>query len=217
MARSGVYKSEVRQARDSLLAQGRIHPSTPCASRSGNTGSKTTIHKYLKELEEDDGGVDDHKASIGEALQDLVGRLAAQLKEEANHRVDQILAQGADKDKRHAETTAALRQEVAALSDNLQRAEATALQERSAHEHISEELQNEKIIRHTLERQVIDLKERLAENDAHRQSIEEKHQHARDALEHYRQSVKEQRDQDQRRMSSRSSRCRLRCVNCNRV
>lgn len=47
--------------------------------------------------------------------------------------------------------------------------------------------------------QVTDLKERLAENEIHRQSLEEKHNHARDALEHYRSSVKEQRDQDIRR------------------
>ncbi|TDF62211.1 hypothetical protein [Cupriavidus sp. L7L] len=44
-----------------------------------------------------------------------------------------------------------------------------------------------------------DLKERLAENEAHRRSLEEKHQHAREALDHYRQAVKDQRDQDQRR------------------
>ena len=43
------------------------------------------------------------------------------------------------------------------------------------------------------------LKERLVENEAHRQSLETKHTHAREALEHYRESVKEQRDQDIRR------------------
>ena len=36
-------------------------------------------------------------------------------------------------------------------------------------------------------------------NEAHRQSLDEKHQHARAALEHYRQSVKEQREQELRR------------------
>ena len=34
---------------------------------------------------------------------------------------------------------------------------------------------------------------------AHARSLEEKHQHAREALEHYRTSVKEQREQEQRR------------------
>jgi chromosome segregation ATPase len=46
---------------------------------------------------------------------------------------------------------------------------------------------------------VVDLKDRLAENEQHRKSLEEKHAHARNALDHYRQSVKDQRDQDQRR------------------
>ncbi len=39
----------------------------------------------------------------------------------------------------------------------------------------------------------------LDEKQAQIDSLEEKHQHSREALEHYRQSVKEQRDQDQRK------------------
>lgn len=54
-------------------------------------------------------------------------------------------------------------------------------------------------MRQVAEQQVADLQQRLAENEAHRRSLEEKHQHARQALEHYRQSVKEQRDADIRR------------------
>lgn len=54
-------------------------------------------------------------------------------------------------------------------------------------------------MRQVAEQQVADLQQRLAENEAHRQSLEEKHQHARQALEHYRQSVKEQREADIRR------------------
>lgn len=40
---------------------------------------------------------------------------------------------------------------------------------------------------------------RIAEHEAHAQSLEQKHQHAREALEHYRTSVKDQREQEQRR------------------
>ena len=50
-----------------------------------------------------------------------------------------------------------------------------------------------------LAQQVLDLQERLAAEERHRQSLEEKHQHARQALEHFRQSSKEQREQDQRK------------------
>lgn len=39
----------------------------------------------------------------------------------------------------------------------------------------------------------------MAENEAHRVSLEDKHTHARQALQHYRQAAKDQRDQDQRR------------------
>ena len=44
-----------------------------------------------------------------------------------------------------------------------------------------------------------DLELRVQEKDEHIRSLEEKHVHARDALEHYRNSIKEQRDQEQRR------------------
>lgn len=199
MARAGLYKSEVKKARDSLIAQNK-NPSVDAVRVAlGNTGSKTTIHKYLKELEEENGGADGRKASISEVLQDMVARLAAQLQDEANVRIEEMRAQSAEKNRQHAEALAAMQKEVDALSSQLQRSETTAHQEKDAHDRTREALQSETIVRHTLEQQVADLKERLAENEAHRQSIEEKHQHARDALEHYRQSVKEQRDQDQRR------------------
>lgn len=59
--------------------------------------------------------------------------------------------------------------------------------------------QRESTMRQVADQQVLDLQQRLGENEAHRQSLEEKHQHARQALEHYRQSVKEQREADIRR------------------
>src|SRR5438445_1671859 len=144
MARTGLYKSEVKKARDSLIALGK-NPSVDAVRIAlGNTGSKTTIHKYLKELDEDDGG-DGRKAPVSEALQDLVARLAAQLQEEANLRVDQIQAQGADKDRLHAEAMAALKQELATLGTQLQRAEAAANQEATAHGRTHDALQQETI------------------------------------------------------------------------
>jgi chromosome segregation ATPase len=199
MARTGLYKSDVKKARDSLLALG-TNPSVDAVRVAlGNTGSKTTIHKYLKELDEENGGAGGRTASISEALQDLVARLAGQLQEEANARIDAVQAQSRDKARQHTEALAALQQEIAALSEQLQRAETAAQQEAAAHGRTHEAMHSETIARHTAEQQVADLRGRLAENATHRQSLEEKHQHAREALEHYRQSVKEQRDQDQRR------------------
>ncbi|MEV4777584.1 hypothetical protein [Burkholderia sp. LMU1-1-1.1] len=88
---------------------------------------------------------------------------------------------------------------MATIKAQLLEAKADADHEAQSHAQTSANLQNEAILRHTGEQQVADLKERLTENEAHRRSLEEKHAHAREGLEHYRQSVKEQRDQDQRR------------------
>jgi len=46
---------------------------------------------------------------------------------------------------------------------------------------------------------VLDLNGRLADAERHQASLEEKHKHARDALEHYRTAAKDQREQEQRR------------------
>lgn len=199
MARAGLYQSEVKKARDALVAQGR-HPSVDAVRVAlGNTGSKTTIHKYLKELAEVEGGADGRKASITDALQDLVSRLAAQLHEEGNARIATVEAQSLEKDRLHVGVLATLQQDNEELARQREHFDTLLKQEQAAHRRTRTALQDESIARHTAEQQVVDLKERLSENEAHRLSIEEKHKHAREALEHYRQSIKEQRDQDQRR------------------
>jgi len=199
MARSGLYKSDVKKARDALIAEG-INPSVDAVRVAlGNTGSKTTIHKYLKELEEEDGGAGGKRSSISEALQDLVERLAARLENEAQ---DRIAAARATSDAMAAEQAGLLQ---AAQNDNAQQRARVleleaALQEQAAALVASRnDHQRESTMRQVAEQQVADLQQRLAENETHRQSLEEKHQHARQALEHYRQSVKEQREADIRR------------------
>ena len=87
MARSGLYKSDIQKARDRLLAQGK-HPSVDAMRvELGNTGSKGTIHRYLKEIEEEEGPAPGSRVAVSEAIQDLVGRLAARVNEEAEERV----------------------------------------------------------------------------------------------------------------------------------
>ncbi|MDE2419677.1 MAG: DNA-binding protein [Gammaproteobacteria bacterium] len=199
MARTGLYKSEVKKARESLLAQSKYPSVDAVRVELGNTGSKTTIHKYLKELEEEDGGSTRHKIEISEALQNLISRLSSQLQDEANAQVREIRSESEAKDQLHTEQLSVLHTKIEALGNQVRLSESTLLLEKSAHHETQITLQNETIVRHTLMQQVTDLNDRLAENETHRQSLEEKHQHARDALEHYRQSVKEQREQDQRR------------------
>lgn len=199
MARAGLYQSDIKKARDALLAQGRYPSVDAVRVALGNTGSKTTIHKYLKELETEKGSGDGRKAPISDALHDIVVRLAARLHEEADERASAIEARNAEQERNHAEAVNNYEKELAALQQQLRQATDDGIEEIRTHTQTRSSLQNETILRHTAQQQVADLQERLAENEAHRRSLEEKHGHARDSLEHYRQSVKEQRDQDQRR------------------
>ncbi|HJV85213.1 MAG TPA: DNA-binding protein [Noviherbaspirillum sp.] len=198
MARSGLYKSEVKKARDSLVAMGK-HPSVDAVRVAlGNTGSKTTIHKYLKELEAEEGS-DGRKPTISDALQDLVERLAAQLHKEADAQVDAVRAQQAEQNRKYAGELAAARHDCTVWHDQARQTEAALRDEQAKNSRTKEALQQETIARSTSEQQVADIKERLAENESHRKSLEEKHRRAYEALEHYRQSVKDQREQDQQR------------------
>lgn len=200
MARSGLYKSDVQKARDALISQG-TNPSVDAVRVAlGNTGSKTTIHKYLKELEAEDGGAGGGKrSSISDSLQDLVERLAARLQEEAEEGITALRVEAAAKVAAQVASLQAAQMENSRLRSRVSELE-TALQKQGAALVASQaDHQSESTMRLVAEQQVEDFKQRLAENEAHRQSLEEKHLHARQALEHYRQSVKEQREADIRR------------------
>ena len=199
MARSGLYKSDVQKARDALISQG-TNPSVDAVRVAlGNTGSKTTIHKYLKELEAEDGGAGNKRSSISDSLQDLVERLAARLQEEAEEGITALRAEADVKVATHVASLQAAQMENSQLRSRVSELE-TALEKQGAALVASQaDHQSESTMRLIAEQQVEDFKQRLAENEAHRQSLEEKHLHARQALEHYRQSVKEQREADIRR------------------
>lgn len=119
MARIGLDKAAVKKARDGLLAQS-LYPSVDAVRVAlGNTGSKTTIHKYLKELDEEEGG-GARKAGISDALQELVARLAARLQAEADGRLATAVAGYEEKERRHLAAEKRMQQE---LSEALRRHE----------------------------------------------------------------------------------------------
>lgn len=199
MARSGLYKSEVQRARDALMAQGK-HPSVDAVRvELGNTGSKTTIHRYLKELEEEDNQGVGAKVAVSEALQDLVGRLAARLHEEAEATIAEAQKRFQAQQQEQQTALEASRHEAAALTTQLQRTETALQAENEAHAQVREALTEANMTVRQMEERIAGLTTRVAEHEAHARSLEEKHQHAREALEHYRTSVREQREQEQRR------------------
>jgi chromosome segregation ATPase len=190
---------DIKRARDALLAQGQ-HPSIDAIRIAlGNTGSKTTIHRYLKELEDEDDASLTRAGSLSDAIQDLVARLAARLHEEAQMVVGQQTTMAAAQRLQAQAEIAKLADDVAALRAQLAEAGAAVVREQAAHADTHAALQQRALNVERLAQQVRNLTERLAEHDGFRRSLEEKLQHAHEALEHYRTASKEQREQEARR------------------
>lgn len=199
MARGGVNKAVVQMARLALLARGQ-HPSIDAVRiEMGNTGSKTTIHRYLKELDESDHRHSAPQAEIGDELTELVSRLAQRLQEQAQETIEQAQATFEVKQTLMQQALAAtqlkleeLETRFAAQSDELHK-QNTALDD------TRQALQTEQTHNARLAQAQQDLELRVQDKDGQIRSLEEKHLHARDALEHYRTAIKEQREQEQRR------------------
>ncbi|OCR22214.1 integrase [Pseudomonas syringae] len=199
MARGGVNKATVQTARLALIARGE-HPSIDAVRvEMGNTGSKTTIHRYLRELDETDLRRGAPQETIGDELTELVARLAQRLQEQAQERIDQAQTAFDTQQRTLQEELNSTRKE---LNDASQRcADQTQIidQHTAALLDTRQQLQSQQTENARLQQASQDMATRLEDKDGQIRSLEEKHLHARDALEHYRNSVKEQRDQEQRR------------------
>lgn len=165
----------------------------------GNTGSKSTIHRYLKELEEEASTRLDDEALLSQPIRELVARLASRLQEEAHSIVDESKSRYEYQIKELSGQCAALTEDAGQMADQRKAMELRLTE-------TDEALTVKSAACDTLDKQVAEAKQReaslsalLKEKQTHIDSLEDKHRHSREALEHYRQSVKEQRDQDQRR------------------
>lgn len=197
MARAGVYRTDVEKARRALLAKGKNPSIDLVRAELGNTGSRSTIHRYLKEIEADDTASAGAKPSISDALQDLVARLAEQLQQDADARIAEHREASDARVREHVEAAKAAHQEAATLRDGLQRTEAALAAERTAHQDTATQLQKARVQLAQLEERVAGQEQRSREQEAHLRSLEDKHQHARDALDHFRTQAQEQRAREQ--------------------
>ena len=199
MARGGVNKAVVQAARLAILARGENPSIDAVRIEMGNTGSKTTIHRYLKEL---DGGLqrtEEVAEPIDGELAGLVSRLAQRLKEQAQEPIDQA-REAFEHQRKTLETQLDKARE--ANTDLQQQYDIQSLaltQESEALLETRSMLQTEQTRNAGLNQALADFELRLKDKDEQIRSLEEKHLHVRDALEHYRNAVKEQREQEQRR------------------
>ncbi|WP_460138080.1 DNA-binding protein [Pseudomonas sp. S2_A10] len=199
MARGGITKALVQIARTAILARGE-HPSIDAVRiEMGNTGSKTTIHRYLKEL---DDGAQPNEASaepIDDELTALVSRLAQRLKEQAQEPIEQAREQFEEQREALETELKQVRQALEKLEHDHDIQGAALQRESEALGNTRSMLQTEQTRNAGLNQALADFELRLQDKDEQIRSLEEKHLHARDALEHYRNATKEQREQEQAR------------------
>jgi len=199
MARGGVNKALVSKARETLVRRGENPSIDAIRVELGNTGSKSTIHRYLREIEEEASARLDDEALLSQPIKELIGRLASALKQEAQAAIDESQS-------KHQHQVQSLTGRIQELESSLASINKTFSEKEHELQSTLAELKESKASEEELKAKEAKatqteekLRELLAEKQTQIESLEEKHRHSREAMEHYRQSVKEQRDQDQRK------------------
>jgi chromosome segregation ATPase len=176
MARSGVSKAEVQAARLALIARGENPSIDAVRIEMGNTGSKTTIHRFMRELDESDEAVS--PAQIDGELLSLVGRLAGRLREQAQEHLDEAQAR-LDAEKKALQDT--LQQTQRQLADLIDRhaLQTTKLGTQTATLlSTQQELQTEQKQNARLAQAAMDVESRLQDKDEQIRALKEQHLHA---------------------------------------
>ncbi|HEK1687417.1 TPA: DNA-binding protein [Pseudomonas putida] len=165
MARGGIDKAAVQQARQALIARGE-HPSIDAVRiELGNTGSKTTIHRYMREIEALQPLADKHSPALSDTLGRFVGQLAEQLREEAEARIRDAQAVF-DEQRGQLQAQLQLAQQALAAAHQQQQIQASALAAESEKlETALTTLQAEQLRSASLNQSLGELQLRLADKD----------------------------------------------------
>ncbi|WP_444993894.1 DNA-binding protein [Aliikangiella sp. IMCC44359] len=198
MARSGITKYDVVKARQILISKG-LNPSIDAIRvELGNTGSKTTISRYVKEIESEASVQLEDEALLSTGIKDLITKLAAKLHQEARDIV-------AKSESSHQNILDELKQNNQQL-DEKQKSQSIELKETKAkitelQEQLSkaeEQYENLKVAFQTEQGVKQQLEAVISEKGSQIDILKENYQHSRDGLVHYRDSVIEQREREQR-------------------
>lgn len=202
MARAGITKSEVQRARLALIKAAK-HPSIDAIRiELGNTGSKATIFRHLKDIEADEGGAGVPQGSVSEELLAFVTNLAGRLEFEAQERFDALRAGHAEEVRGLKEQLEKARSEARSGRTEAERSQVDLSTERAARQRVEAELAALRLehgqLTTQLTAQLEGAQEQIRAAQAQVASLEEKHTHAREALEHFRNASREQRDREAR-------------------
>lgn len=194
MARGGINKVLVRIAREALIARG-VRPSIDAVRvELGNTGSKSTILRYLRELSAPETSA--VAVTLNDELAHLVASVAERVQEEARQAVTEDQSRVDDAWRRHAQAQAQQRELIDSLQDQVRRLD-FQLGEYRTREHLLQTRMSElQGIYDAQQQQVKKLQQDLSERELLVESLNERNEHLKTSLEHYREQQRAQREQD---------------------
>jgi len=179
-----------------LLRKG-INPSLDSIRvQLGNTGSKSTIHRYLKEIEEQEAVQLNDEDLLNNTLKEMISRLASQLNADANEIVEKNEEESSKKINQLNDNLNTFKKQLTHAETQIELLETKLLEKDELIAQQQYKIQNQQLESTESHEKINQLIDRIKDKDNYLASLEEKHNHSRDALEHYRQSVKEQRQQD---------------------
>ncbi|HEK1690810.1 TPA: DNA-binding protein [Pseudomonas putida] len=194
MARIGINKALVQQARDALLARQERPSIEAIRAELGHTGSKTTIQRYLKELEAQQPIPP--SICLSDELQAYIISLAQRLALEAQ---ESVIADRARLQRQQA-AYEQQRQIDAARQDEVLKNHQRLLEQyqdsQEFNRQLAERLQIAEGERQRLLADASHHETLLNERVQQIESLEEKHVHAREALRHYREQAQRQREEE---------------------
>lgn len=196
MARGGIYKSEVLRARNNLMAQGKYPSIDAIRIELGNTGSKSTIQRYLREIDEDESPHAKSAPALSDELQRLLAPLAERLRAEAQEEVERLKASHVDAVAAAESNAAALRAEIRSLSQALDDARGQTVEAQRRYDEVLARLGVVSAERAQAQQLAADLQIQIRAEAEHRSSVEAKYADARRSLEHFREAAKEQRERE---------------------
>lgn len=201
-SRLGLNKQKVKLARQKLLAKQQYPSVDAVRIELGNTGSKTTIHKYLKELEQEEGEQNTPSVGLSETLQNFVAQLAKQLQLEADEKIESIKNQYEQQHQEDLAQLTELKERENQLTKQVHVQDNMLTELTDQHQQLQQNWQAAQIEHSRMTQQIADLNQQVLQHQQYKAELLDKFNHAQTSLEHYRASVKEQRQQDLRRHDS---------------
>lgn len=194
MARGGINKALVQKARDALQARGIRASIDAVRVELGNTGSKSTILRYLQEL----SAVQAPSGPV--ALEDELGRLISSVAERLQEAAKQAVANDQTRVdqawQRHAQAQEQQRELVESLRDQVRRLDAQVEEHRQrelAAQSYARDLQTQL---EAQQRQLTQVQHTLDEREAHLTALSERHDHLKASRDHFQEQQRTQREQE---------------------